>query len=238
MPSAIDGGSPPERLLVMIRSILAAAVSLIAVSAPAHAQTQSPWCASGKPVKFAGITWESGMVLTALMRHVMEHGYGCKTEELPGNSVTMEAALATNDVQVFAEEWIGRSEAWNKAAAAGKVKAVGNVIVGATEGWYVPEYVVTGDPKRNVKAAAPDLKQTADLAKLPGRLVLRGHQQPEDEGLQPRCELRQLSSRHRRRARRGHHLGSAARQARPLLLLDADRAHGQAQVREAAGAGL
>lgn len=150
----------------MIRSILAAAVSLIAVSAPAQAQTQSPWCASGKPVKFAGITWESGMVLTALMRHVMEHGYGCQTEELPGNSVTMETALSTNDVQVFAEEWIGRSEAWNKAAAAGKVKAVGNVIVGATEGWYVPEYVVTGDPKRNIKSAAPDLKQTADLPKF------------------------------------------------------------------------
>jgi glycine betaine/proline transport system substrate-binding protein len=148
------------------RSRLAlAAAAMFAVAGSAQAQQQSPWCASGKPVKFAGITWESGTVLTALMRHVMEHGYGCKTEEIPGNSVTMEVALSTNDVQVFAEEWIGRSEAWNKAATAGKVKAVGHVIVGATEGWYVPEYVVAGDPKRNIKAAAPDLKAVADVAR-------------------------------------------------------------------------
>lgn len=142
-----------------------AAAALIAAASPAQAQTKSPWCASGKPVKFAGITWESGTVLTALMRHVMEHGYGCKTEEIPGNSVTMESALGNNDIQVFAEEWIGRSEAWNKAAAAGKVHAVGNVIVGATEGWYVPEYVVAGDAKRKIKPAAPDLKSTADLVR-------------------------------------------------------------------------
>lgn len=146
------------------RLALAVAAGLC-VAAPAQAQTQSPWCASGKPVKFAGITWESGTVLTAMMRHVMEHGYGCKTEELPGNSVTMEVALSTNDIQVFAEEWIGRSEAWNKAAAAGKVKAVGNVIVGATEGWYVPEYVILGDAKRGIKPSAPDLKSIGDLAK-------------------------------------------------------------------------
>ncbi|HEX5739857.1 MAG TPA: ABC transporter substrate-binding protein [Hydrogenophaga sp.] len=149
---------------------------MLAATAPAQAQSQSSWCASGKPVKFAGITWESGQLLTALMRHVMEHGYGCKTEEIPGNSVTMEVALSTNDVQVFAEEWIGRSEAWNKAAAAGKVKAVGNVIVGATEGWYVPEYVVKGDAKRNIKPSAPDLKSINDLVRY--KQVFKDDEEP------------------------------------------------------------
>ncbi|MDR6358387.1 glycine betaine/proline transport system substrate-binding protein [Pseudomonas psychrotolerans] len=59
---------------------------------------------------------------------------------------------------MFAEEWIGRSEAWNKAAASGKVIGVGAPIEGATEGWYVPRYLVEGED-----AKAPKLKTIADL---------------------------------------------------------------------------
>jgi glycine betaine/proline transport system substrate-binding protein len=132
------------------------------LAAPATA-AGSPWCAAGKPVKFAGLNWESGAFLTELMRAVMEQGYGCKTDSIPGNTVAMEAALANDDIQVLAEEWVGRSEAWNDAFKAGKVVALGHVIVGASEGWYVPEYVIKGDPARNIKPMAPDLKSVADL---------------------------------------------------------------------------
>jgi glycine betaine/proline transport system substrate-binding protein len=38
----------------------------------------------------------------------------------------MENALSSNDIQVFAEEWVGRSEVWNKASAAGKVVGIGS----------------------------------------------------------------------------------------------------------------
>jgi glycine betaine/proline transport system substrate-binding protein len=145
---------------------LMALQSLPSVAAASSATTpSSPWCASGKPVKFAGLNWESGSLLTELMRIVMETGYGCKTDSIPGNTVAMEAALSNNDIQVLAEEWIGRSDAWNDAFKAGKVIPLGTIIVGATEGWYVPEYVVKGDPARNIKPMAPDLKSVADLAK-------------------------------------------------------------------------
>ena len=122
------------------------------------------WCESGKPVKFAGLNWESGMLLTDVMQFVLEKGYGCKTDSLPGNSITMENALGTNDIQVFAEEWVGRSEVWKKAEAAGKVVGVGAPVVGAVEGWYVPRYVIEGDAKRKLEAKAPGLKNVADLA--------------------------------------------------------------------------
>ena len=129
----------------------------------AAASSASPWCAAGKPVRFAGMTWASGALLTELLRYVMEKGYGCTTDAIPGNTVTLEAALAANDIQVLAEEWIGRSEAWNKAFADGKVKAVGKVIVGASEGWYVPHYVVHGDAARKLAPMAPELKSVTDL---------------------------------------------------------------------------
>jgi len=137
------------------RSLLAAGLSL-GLLAAGTAQADS-WCAS-KPVKFAGVNWESGMLLTELMGFVLQHGYDCKVDSIPGNSITLEQALGNNDIQVFAEEWIGRSEAWNKAAAAGKVVGVGAPIEGATEGWYVPRYLVEGEG-----AKAPKLKNIADL---------------------------------------------------------------------------
>ncbi|WP_035055190.1 ABC transporter substrate-binding protein [Andreprevotia chitinilytica] len=132
------------------------------LAAASHA-APSPWCQAGKPVKLAGLNWESGALLTELIKTVLEKGYGCQVELVPGNTVTLENALATNDIQVIAEEWVGRSDAWNKAAAEGKVKPVGKVIVGATEGWYVPDYVIKGDTKRGIKPAAPQLKTVAEL---------------------------------------------------------------------------
>ncbi|KAF3997270.1 ABC transporter substrate-binding protein [Glaciimonas immobilis] len=138
-------------------------LTTLVVPGPVSATTSSPWCASGKTVKFAGLNWESGSVLTEVMRTVMEQGYGCKTESIPGNTVAMEVALSKNDIQVLAEEWVGRSDAWNTAAKAGSVVPLGKVIVGATEGWYVPEYVIKGDASRGIKPMAPALKSVADL---------------------------------------------------------------------------
>ena len=97
-----------------LKKMMTSLLSLGLLAGAASAQADG-WCDS-KPVKFAGINWESGMLLTDLMQFVLKHGYGCETDSLPGNSITMEQALSTNDIQVFAEEWIGRSDAWNKAA--------------------------------------------------------------------------------------------------------------------------
>lgn len=150
------------------------ALGLCASSAATYA---AGWCESGKPVKFAGLNWESGMLLTDLMQIVLKEGYGCTTDSLPGNSITMESALGSNDIQVFAEEWVGRSEVWNKAAAAGKVVGVGAPIVGATEGWYVPRYVIEGDAARKIEASAPNLKSITDLAQYSA--VFRDQEEPD-----------------------------------------------------------
>jgi glycine betaine/proline transport system substrate-binding protein len=94
-----------------------------------------------KPIVFAGLNWDSGEFITAVLRRLIEGGYGCRTETIPGNSITLEQAVADNEVQIFAEEWVGRGDVWKRAAAQGKVKAVGHPFIGAEEGWYVPDYV-------------------------------------------------------------------------------------------------
>ncbi|WP_369988479.1 ABC transporter substrate-binding protein [Pseudomonas xanthosomatis] len=146
------------------KTLLASLFALGLLGASGASQAAG-WCESGKPVKFAGLNWESGMLLTDVMQFVLKEGYGCKVDSLPGNSITMENALGSNDIQVFAEEWVGRSEVWKKAEAAGKVVGVGAPVVGAVEGWYVPRYVVEGDARRKLEAKAPELKSVADLAR-------------------------------------------------------------------------
>ena len=154
----------PPRFITPVRLSLLAA--LLLVSSHAGAQTASKYCASGNPVKFAQVGWESGQFTTEVMRIILEKGYGCTTDVTPGATNITETAIASGDLHVFAEEWDGANEITNKAIKEGKVQLVGKTLQGGTvEGWFVPQYVVSGDTARGIKALAPDLKSVADLSK-------------------------------------------------------------------------
>ncbi|SDA83745.1 ABC transporter substrate-binding protein [Sinorhizobium sp. NFACC03] len=134
------------------------------VLAASTGSASASYCGDGKTVMFAGIDWESGAFITEVMKTILAKGYDCQVDSIPGNSVTLEQATANNDVQIFAEEWLGRSDVWNKAVEEKKVVAVGKTFVGASEGWFVPEYVIKGDASRNLEAKAPDLKSVSQLS--------------------------------------------------------------------------
>jgi glycine betaine/proline transport system substrate-binding protein len=120
-------------------------------------------------VKFAGITWESGQFTTELVRYILEKGYGCKTEVIPGSTAVTETAMLAGEVNVWAEQWVGYSTIFKKGLEEKKVKLVGDILDGGTlEGWFVPTYMVKGDAKRGIKASTPDLKSVADLEKYKG----------------------------------------------------------------------
>ena len=120
-------------------------------------------CGSRPVIVLAGLNWASGEFVTAVTQEILERGFGCKTETIPGNTVTFEQALANDDLQIIAEEWTERSPVWQKSEDAGRVRAVGHTFTGATEGWAVPEYVVSGDAKRALPALAPELHNVAQL---------------------------------------------------------------------------
>ncbi|WP_404941415.1 ABC transporter substrate-binding protein [Pseudomonas danubii] len=142
-----------------IRALLASSLlALAALNAP-------PVAAASAPIHFADLNWESGSLITEILRIVVEKGYGLPTDTLPGTTITLETALANNDIQVIGEEWAGRSPVWVKAEAEGKVLALGDTVKGATEGWWVPEYVIKGDPAKGIAALAPELRSVTDLAR-------------------------------------------------------------------------
>ncbi|UTW09588.1 ABC transporter substrate-binding protein [Pseudomonas benzenivorans] len=149
-----------------------AVLTLVGVLACAPALAAPAPCPYPSTVVFAGLNWESGMFATQVLRDLLEKGYGCQTDALPGNTLTMENALKQNDVQVIAEQWAGRSEIWRKAEEAGEVFAVGEPVQGATEGWWVPEYLVKGGD-----APAAGLKSVSDLPRY--KALFRDPEEPD-----------------------------------------------------------
>lgn len=140
------------------------AIALMAFTGAASAAT--PWCSSGKSIRFAEISWDSGKLHTEIVRTLLEKGYGCKTETITGTSPITQAALLGGNLEMFVEYWQGRTESFENAAKEGKIQVVGELVDGGgVEGLYVPEYVVKGDATRGIKPLAPDLKSAADLPK-------------------------------------------------------------------------
>src|SRR5476651_2866764 len=143
-----------------IRALLAASLTTLSLSV-----ASLPVFAAQAPIHFADLNWESGSLITDILRIIVEKGYGLPTDTLPGTTITLETALANNDIQVIGEEWAGRSPVWVKAEAEGKVVGLGDIVKGATEGWWVPEYVVKGDPAKGINPLAPELRSVKDLAR-------------------------------------------------------------------------
>lgn len=97
-----------------IKQLLGSALLAFAVLAP-----HTPAAEAVKPIHFGDITWESGSLITEVLRLIVEKGYGLPTDTLPGSTVSLEAALAKNDIPVIGEEWAGRSPAWVEPAPTG-----------------------------------------------------------------------------------------------------------------------
>lgn len=115
-------------------------------------------CPTDRPVRLGGLDWESGQITTAILARLLRDGYGCETEIVPGSTTTLETALMQDDIQIIAEQWVGRSAVMEKAEKAGQVKVVGDTLKGGAEqGWYVPQYV---------KEANPGLNGVEDLARF------------------------------------------------------------------------
>lgn len=132
--------------------------ALIAVCLLCCALGAQAACTTSKPLRLGGLDWESGQIMTAILSRLLRDGYGCQTEIVPGSTTTLETALMQNDIQIIAEQWVGRSAVMDRAEQAGQVKVLGNTLKGGAEqGWYVPQYV---------KEAHPDLNRVEDLPRF------------------------------------------------------------------------
>ncbi|PTM42698.1 ABC transporter substrate-binding protein [Bosea sp. 124] len=116
-------------------------------------------CELPRPLKMAGLDYDSAAFHTAVASAIAERGFGCKVERVPGAIAPLVNGLARGDVDIVMEIWMANPvEAWVKAEAAGRVMPLGTTFPDASEGWFVPRYLVSG-----ADAKAPELKSVEDL---------------------------------------------------------------------------
>lgn len=144
----------------------AAAQSAGSATRADSAEPVGPICPIDRPVMFAGFDWESARFHNAVARFVIETAFGCETDDLPGSTIPLLAGLRRGDVDVAMEVWIDRAtKIWEDGVKRGQVSSIGVNMPDATQSWYVPRYMIEGDPERGIEPAAPDLKSVFDLPK-------------------------------------------------------------------------
>lgn len=115
----------------------------------------------------ADISWDSVKVHNRIAGFIIEHGYGYpEPEYVFGETQPMLQGMSNGDVDITMEVWVDNyEEIWNRVLNDGSVTDLGPNFPDAPQGWYVPTYMIKGDPERGIEPVAPDLKSVSDLPK-------------------------------------------------------------------------
>ncbi|NLJ99981.1 MAG: ABC transporter substrate-binding protein [Clostridia bacterium] len=123
--------------------------------------------AGGKQIVFANAGWESIMFHNAVAGVIAEEVYGYKWSEIPGTTAVLHEGLLKGEVDVHMEVWTDNIAPYEEDLAAGKFKELSVNFDDNYQGFYVPRYVIEGDPEKGIEASAPDLKYVWDLKEYP-----------------------------------------------------------------------
>jgi len=121
---------------------------------------------SCEKVIFGDLDWDSSRFHVSVASFIAKHGYGCEVDRIPGTTTPMLTALGSGDVHILMEIWKQNiKDAWRKLEAQKRVVDLGLNFPDGIQGWFVPRYLIEGDPIRNIVAEAPKLKEVSDLVR-------------------------------------------------------------------------
>lgn len=139
---------------------LGASLTLLAsTGAVALAPTTAHACDLDRDIVFGDLDWASAQFHNRVAQFILEEGYGCSTDVIPGSTLPIYNGMARGDVDISMEIWVPNvQDWWDENTANGRVEAVGLAYPDAVQGWFVPRYLVEGDD-----APAAGLVSVSDL---------------------------------------------------------------------------
>ena len=144
-----------------MRKLLAATVLLTAISA-----TKAYASECGK-VTIADMNWNSATLLANVDSFILQHGYGCDTDLVPGDTMPTGTSMVEKGEPDIAPEFWSNSmkAALDRGVEEGRILYAGKSFSdGGEEGFWVPEYMVKKDPSL---ATIEGIKKNAKLFKHP-----------------------------------------------------------------------
>ncbi len=100
-------------------------------------------------VTIADMNWKSASLMANMDRFILEHGYGCEAELVPGDTQPTGASMMEKGEPDIAPEFWSNSmkEAIERGVKEGTLSVAGKSLSdGGEEGFWVPEYLVEKDP--------------------------------------------------------------------------------------------
>ena len=122
--------------------------------------------AAPQQIVFTNNQWDSQMFHNEIAKFIVENGFdGYEVALSTGSSTLNWQGMINGDVDLDIESWTDNVATYADDTARGDIVPLGVLVPDSAQGYYVPRYVIEGDPARGIKAVAPDLKSVADLAK-------------------------------------------------------------------------
>lgn len=121
-------------------------------------------------VTIAEMNWASAQAAARVDEFILEHGYGCNAETVPGDTVPTAASMTEKGRPDIAPElWMNTiKEQIDRAVGEGRLTIVGNVLEdpakNAGEGWWIPRYMLEKTPEL---ATIAGVKKHPELFKDP-----------------------------------------------------------------------
>ena len=100
-------------------------------------------------VTIADMNWNSATLIANIDRFILEHGYGCDAELVPGDTMpTSTSMIEKGEPDIAPELWSNSlKDALEKGVAEKRLRVAGKSLVdGGEEGFWVPQYLVDKDP--------------------------------------------------------------------------------------------
>jgi glycine betaine/proline transport system substrate-binding protein len=116
-------------------------------------------------VILADTSWDSIIVHNRIVEFILEEGYGgYDVDFVPGDTIPLFNGVVSGDIDVTMESWhTNYPEAFKEAMDDGAIVDLGDNYPDGPQGWWIPRYMLEGDPARGIEATAPNLKSVADL---------------------------------------------------------------------------
>ncbi|MGV2988531.1 ABC transporter substrate-binding protein [Vibrio sp. E150_011] len=115
------------------------------------------------PVTIADMNWNSATLIANIDKFILEHGYDCPAELVPGDTMPTGASMISKGQPDIAPEFWSNSmrEALDAGVKEGRIEYAGTTLSdGGEEGFWVPAYMVEKDPSlATIKGVIANAKQ-------------------------------------------------------------------------------
>ena len=101
-------------------------------------------------ITIADMTWNSASLIANIDKFILEEGYGCKVEMVPGGTESIGASMVEKgEPDIAPELWANAmKEAIDKGVEEKRLRYAGESLSdGGEEGFWVPKYMVDENPK-------------------------------------------------------------------------------------------